>query len=96
MRTIGYFDHVPPFVAANPHRRESGFSSKGLDTGVDYVLQDQESREGVPPEDAGGAPVGMGYRVPMVIASPWTRGVGKFAKCLITLPTCSSLKSFRW
>lgn len=70
----GYFDHVPPFVAPNPHRRETGFSSKGLDTGLDYVLKSQEIREGVRPEEAREAPVGMGYRVPMVIASPWTRG----------------------
>src|SRR5690606_37445307 len=30
--------------------------------------------QGVPPDRARAGPIGLGYRVPMVIASPWSRG----------------------
>ena len=59
----GYFDHVPPFVAPQPGRPETGGAAPGLETELEHV--------------AGGAspgPIGLGYRVPLVIASPWSRG----------------------
>ena len=37
------------------------------------MLQD-ELRQGVAAQDARNGPIGLGYRVPMIIASPWTRG----------------------
>jgi phospholipase C len=67
----GYFDHVPPFVAPHPHKKETGFTSQGIKTGVDYVANDaQQSIK----EYARESTIGLGYRVPLVIASPWSRG----------------------
>lgn len=69
----GYFDHVPPFTAPDPGRAESGKVSAGIDAGVEFwpLERDREKR---PAGEARGGPVGLGYRVPMVIASPWSRG----------------------
>jgi phospholipase C len=69
----GYFDHVPPFVAPHPHRPETGRVSKGIDTGVEYVELAQD-RKRVVAEQAREGPVGLGYRVPLIVASPWSRG----------------------
>lgn len=55
----GYFDHVPPFVPPQPGKPETGLASAGLKTELEYV---------------GDNPIGLGYRVPLVIASPWSRG----------------------
>jgi phospholipase C len=69
----GYFDHVPPFVPPHPTRPESGTVSAGIDPAIEYVeLQQELTRK--PPEDARESPIGLGYRVPMIIASPWSRG----------------------
>ncbi|PKP71979.1 MAG: phospholipase C, phosphocholine-specific [Alphaproteobacteria bacterium HGW-Alphaproteobacteria-5] len=70
----GFFDHAPSFVAADPKRPETGRASAGIDTGAEYCHVDDELNHGVPPEDARSGPVGLGYRVPMIIASPWSRG----------------------
>ena len=56
----GYYDHVPPFVAPHPDLPGSGAASPGIDTRLE--------------QDSHGHPAGLGYRVPMVIASPWSRG----------------------
>jgi phospholipase C len=67
----GYYDHLPPFVAPHPHKPSTGLTSAGIDTGVDYVAgNDQQSSKELARESA----IGLGYRVPMVIASPWSRG----------------------
>ena len=59
----GYFDHVPPFVAPHPSRPETGRASAGLDTAAEWAnVHGRESS------------LGLGYRVPLVIASPWSRG----------------------
>lgn len=55
----GYFDHLPPFVV--PKDAASGKVSAGIDIASDF---DAITR----------APIGLGYRVPMIVASPWTRG----------------------
>jgi phospholipase C len=71
----GYFDHVPPFVCPNPLKRETGFASQGIDTSLDYVqLAADEKLQGKVRGPARESPIGLGYRVPMVIASPWSRG----------------------
>ena len=70
----GYFDHAPLFVAADPKRPETGGASAGIDTGLEYLYKADELRMGVEEADARTGPIGMGYRVPMVIASPWSRG----------------------
>lgn len=59
----GYFDHVPPFVAPHPGRPETGKTSEGLDTKLD--VSDAHGRD---------SSIGLGYRCPMVVASPWSRG----------------------
>ncbi len=69
----GYFDHVPPFVAPHPSRPETGLVSPGIDAGLEYVEREAELKRKWPPE-ARDSPIGLGYRVPMIIASPWTRG----------------------
>jgi phospholipase C len=56
----GYYDHVPPFVPPHTADPETGAASAGLDTRDEF--------------DPGGDPIGLGYRVPMIIASPWSRG----------------------
>ncbi|QNK62793.1 phospholipase C, phosphocholine-specific [Pedobacter sp. PAMC26386] len=61
----GYFDHVPPFVAPNPKDSATGIVSKELDITAEYVQKGQSERE---------SPIGLGFRVPMVIVSPWSRG----------------------
>ncbi|MGV3616256.1 MAG: phosphocholine-specific phospholipase C [Fimbriimonas sp.] len=59
----GYFDHVPPFVAPHPDRPETGKVSAGIDTRVD--VSDNHRRD---------SSIGLGYRCPLVVASPWSRG----------------------
>jgi phospholipase C len=71
----GYFDHVPPFTAPKPNDPNSGKVSEGIDTTPDYVtMQEELKREDTDKEDLREGPVGLGFRVPMVIASPWSRG----------------------
>jgi phospholipase C len=71
----GYFDHVPPFVAPHSHRPGTGKVSEGIDTRVEYVtLEQEQARNGFPEKDLAENPIGLGYRVPLVIASPWSRG----------------------
>ena len=57
----GYFDHLPPFVAPKPDDFSTGKTSSGLSTGADYEYKEN-------------SPIGLGYRVPMMVASPWSKG----------------------
>ncbi|RZJ80782.1 MAG: DUF756 domain-containing protein, partial [Flavobacterium sp.] len=57
----GYFDHLPPFVAPKPDDETTGKVSQGLDAWVDYEFKKD-------------SPIGLGYRVPMLVASPWSKG----------------------
>src|SRR6185503_15811461 len=68
----GYFDHAPCYVAADPKRAESGGASEGIDTGIEYIQMEEELRMGAPEKAARTGPIGMGFRVPMIIASPWS------------------------
>ncbi|WP_162339742.1 phosphocholine-specific phospholipase C [Cyclobacterium salsum] len=71
----GYFDHVPPFVPPKPGDSTTGRMSKGLDARTEFVTKEQEiNYPGMSPEDARESPVGLGYRVPLIVASPWSRG----------------------
>lgn len=69
----GYFDHVPPFTAPDPARPQTGLVSKNIDTGVEWVTKEQDMQQATEQEARSG-PIGLGYRVPLVIASPWSRG----------------------
>lgn len=57
----GYFDHQPPFVVPNPNDSASGKVSAGVNYATDFV-QGKDS------------PIGLGYRVPMIVVSPWSKG----------------------
>lgn len=57
----GYFDHLPPFVVPEPGNPDAGKISADIDPTPDYHLKDNN-------------PIGLGYRVPMIIASPWSKG----------------------
>jgi len=70
----GYFDHIPPFVAPNPADARSGKTSAVLDYSGEYVSLEQELASGEKKEHATEGPVGLGYRVPLIIASPWSKG----------------------
>ncbi len=72
----GYFDHVPPFVAPNPIDALSGKVSAGIDTAIEQVNLKHERKRDYdnPDKEARQGPIGLGYRVPLLIASPWTRG----------------------
>lgn len=64
----GSFDHVPPFIPPHPLKKSTGLVTDGIDTTIDYAdnaFSKQYDVEG---------PIGLGYRVPMIIASPWSRG----------------------
>jgi phospholipase C len=71
----GYFDHVPPFVAPAPGNPGTGKCSYQTDTTVDYVTAEQAAAlKGQPKDPQRVSPIGLGYRVPFVVASPWSRG----------------------
>lgn len=70
----GYFDHIPPYVAPDPHRPETGRCSPGIDPGAEYITLENELRDGIPLKEARRGPIGLGFRVPMIVASPWSRG----------------------
>jgi phospholipase C len=57
----GYFDHLPPFVPPKPDDVSTGKVSDGITAWVDYEYRKD-------------SPIGLGYRVPMLVASPWSKG----------------------
>jgi len=69
----GYFDHAPPFVAPNPGNPQTGRVSNDIDASIEFVTMEDALKRG-PVEQARAHSIGLGYRVPMIIASPWTRG----------------------
>jgi phospholipase C len=70
----GYFDHAPSFVAADPKCPGTGGASSGIDTGLEYSYATDELAQGVHPKEARSGPIGLGYRIPTIVASPWSRG----------------------
>jgi phospholipase C len=72
----GFFDHVPPFVPPRTDIPGTGRASAGIDTDDEFVREDgPRDPEGHGPGPGGrDGPIGLGYRVPLVIASPWSRG----------------------
>jgi phospholipase C len=69
----GYYDHIPPFQAPAPGRPETGKASAGLDTSLEYMTIEQD-RKYKPKSAIRDNSLGLGFRVPMIIASPWSRG----------------------
>lgn len=71
----GYFDHVPPFTAPHSHKQGTGKVSEGIDTRVEFVTREQElARKNFPEKYEKENSIGLGFRVPLVIASPWSKG----------------------
>ncbi len=71
----GYFDHVPPFVAPDPKRTSTGKTSAGVNASAEYVTVEQQLlKKDYPANELRESAIGLGYRVPLVIASPWSRG----------------------
>ena len=72
----GYFDHVPPFVPPDPYKPDTGKASASINTKEEYVNKQQawmkQDEERMQQQAEG--PIGLGFRVPLVIASPWSRG----------------------
>ncbi|HVU28274.1 MAG TPA: phospholipase C, phosphocholine-specific [Verrucomicrobiae bacterium] len=71
----GYFDHVPPFMAPHPNHPGTGKTSARINTAIEQVSPEQEKSylhryDGAATADS----IGLGFRVPLVIASPWSRG----------------------
>jgi len=58
----GFFDHHLTFAAPNSQDPATGGCSAGVDSTLEFTTRDRISA------------LGLGYRVPLVIASPWTRG----------------------
>ena len=69
----GYFDHVPPYVAPHPGNPATGLVSEGIDASVEFVTLEQDKKR-TDEKNARESSIGLGYRVPLVIASPWSRG----------------------
>lgn len=70
----GYYDHIPPFSIPDRNKPETGKVSEGIETELEFVRLANEVKQGVPEKQAREAPIGLGFRVPMLIASPWSRG----------------------
>jgi phospholipase C len=67
----GYFDHIPPFTPPHPSKESTGKTSAGIDTSIDYVTNIAQQSYA---DKARISPIGLGYRVPLVVVSPWSRG----------------------
>jgi phospholipase C len=71
----GYFDHVPPFVPPHSGKKETGAVSGDMDTRSEWVTSvQQKKRNGYPYAYERESPIGLGFRVPLIVASPWSRG----------------------
>ncbi|WP_286861374.1 MULTISPECIES: phosphocholine-specific phospholipase C [Sphingobacterium] len=70
----GYYDHVKPFLIPDLMKKDTGACSAGIDSEVEMVRLDNELKQGIPKKQAREGAVGLGFRVPMYIASPWSRG----------------------
>lgn len=66
----GYFDHQSPFVPPHSKRPYTGKTSAGINTETEFSGFDPKLEQ----NEGADSPVGLGFRVPMVIASPWTKG----------------------
>ncbi len=69
----GYYDHMPPFTAPNPADKKTGFVSDKINSPVEYVTLAQDMKK-YDEKHSRESSIGLGYRVPLVIASPWSRG----------------------
>jgi len=68
----GYFDHVPPFLPPHTDKPETGKASAGMDTRAEHVSMKQEAARGMRQKRE--SAIGLGYRVPLLVVSPWSKG----------------------
>ena len=68
----GYFDHIPPFVPPHPDKPETGKASPGFNLMEEQVNIEHEKQRDY--KEIVDGPIGLGFRIPLVIASPWSRG----------------------
>ncbi|WP_018631217.1 phosphocholine-specific phospholipase C [Niabella aurantiaca] len=57
----GYYDHLAPFAVPKKGDHSTGKVSDGIDPAPDFSWEHD-------------LPIGLGYRVPFIVASPWSRG----------------------
>src|SRR5699024_2379741 len=55
-------------------KQKSGGYSKGIDNALGHVTREGEIGEGSSRGTAGSGPIGLGFRVPMIVASHWSKG----------------------
>ncbi|MEH6307278.1 phospholipase C, phosphocholine-specific [Olivibacter sp. CPCC 100613] len=70
----GFFDHIPPYAVPNPYKENRGKVSASIDSRMDFVTKDQQTNPSVMENRLRESSIGLGYRVPLIVASPWTRG----------------------
>jgi len=70
----GFFDHIPPYAVPNPYKVGTGKVSANIDAKMEWVLKDQQTNPSAMDDRIRESSIGLGYRVPLVVASPWTRG----------------------
>jgi phospholipase C len=70
----GFFDHIPPYIPPDLSKPDTGKCSAGITTDIEYISKEDELSQGIAKKEARDGVVGLGYRVPMIIASPWSRG----------------------
>lgn len=70
----GYYDHVPPYSICDNKLPGTGKCSPSIDTEIEHVRLDAELKQGLSKKNARESPIGLGFRVPLVVASPWSRG----------------------
>lgn len=70
----GYFDHVPPFIPPDQRDPSTGKCSAGIETEVEHIRRENELQQGIHAKEARDGAIGLGYRVPLIVASPWSRG----------------------
>ena len=68
----GYFDHIPPFLPPHTAYPDTGKASAGIDTKVEHVSMRQEIERGM--KEKRESAIGLGYRVPLLVISPWSKG----------------------
>jgi phospholipase C len=68
----GYFDHIPPFLPPHTSHPQTGKASAGIDTRVEHVAMTEEIERGM--KEKRESAIGLGYRVPLLVVSPWSKG----------------------
>ena len=64
MRMTAILIMCRPFTAPDHHDPATGKASEGIDTSLDHVKLEKD----IP------GSIGLGFRVPLIVASPWSRG----------------------